>query len=150
MIYLRRVFFWKVFLWSTLLGTITYTLPTRHFWVDDVPFPQVGYGLVPWRVPSSSFSLKKRTHQKWRKNVERIHFRKVLLWWMETRRFWDSFLLRREKRVLEVGLGGVKDTSYPKWLVVGECPKSLRVYPSPLFWCICGQPISWETQFVNN
>ena len=22
----------------------------RYFWVDDIPFPQVGYGLVPWRV----------------------------------------------------------------------------------------------------
>ena len=39
----------------TLLGTNPYPLP-RHFWVDDVPFPQMGYVssfrdmLVPWRV----------------------------------------------------------------------------------------------------
>ncbi len=28
---------------------LTYPLP-RYFWVDDFPFPQVGYVIFPWRV----------------------------------------------------------------------------------------------------
>ena len=35
---------------GTLLGTSIYYPPKRHIWVDDLPFPKVGYEFVPWMV----------------------------------------------------------------------------------------------------
>ena len=38
-------------LWYPIPSQKTNRSPTtRHFWVDDFPFPQVGYVIVPWRV----------------------------------------------------------------------------------------------------
>ena len=35
----------------------TYPIP-RYFWVDDFPFPKVGYVIVSWRVPIASFMFR--------------------------------------------------------------------------------------------
>jgi len=39
---------------------LTYPLP-RNFWVDDVPFPKVGYGIVPLEGISPSQLSQKMT-----------------------------------------------------------------------------------------
>ena len=33
----------------------TNMLPQKGGWEDDFPLPQVGYGLVPWRVEESTW-----------------------------------------------------------------------------------------------
>lgn len=50
--------FWLTII-TTLLGTITYSVPKRHFWVDDLaPFTVWRDMLVPWRVIKKRWSSR--------------------------------------------------------------------------------------------